>query len=304
MLRALAELGFSLPPPRGDVVASSDANQLFDAAAAKLKSETVGLDVARRVPIGALGMLDYALCTSPTLREGLSRTARFYAVATQRVKLTLLEDAATATLHFERVSGVNHSRHWIEFSYAMIAERIRGTLGAPVKFREVSFTHGPPAASQAHDTFFGTKVTFAAPRDVLVFDAGLLPLPLRTASSALAEVLELKMKALEPELAHDDLVRRAKEVVQQLLDKNDTSLDALAAKLDRPKRTLQRELSRRGTSHQTLVDEARRTKAQALLETGATVADVSERLGFSEPSAFFRAFRRWTGETPKRRRRR
>jgi AraC-like DNA-binding protein len=82
-----------------------------------------------------------------------------------------------------------------------------------------------------------------------------------------------------------------------------TSLDALAARLERPKRTLQRELSRRGTSHQGLVDEARRTRAQAMLETGVTVAEVSDRLGFSEPSAFFRAFRRWTGETPKQHRR-
>jgi len=304
VLRALGELGFETTPPKGDLVEGSAADALFDAAAAALGSESVGLQVARRVPIGALGMLDYALCTSPTLREGLSRTARFYAVATQRVKLSLLEDGGAATLRFERAPGVKHSRHWIEFSYAMIAERIRGTLGVPVKFRDVGFTHAAPRSAASHDAFFGTAVTFSATRDVLAFDAALLELPLRTASAALAEVLELKMKALEPQLTGDDFVRRAKESVDQLLQRNDTSLEALAAKLERPKRTLQRELARRGTSHQRLVDEARRARAQSLLETGVTVAEVSERLGFSEPSAFFRAFRRWTGETPKKQSRR
>ncbi len=304
VLRALDELGFHAPAPAGDLVDGSAADRLFDAAAATLRSETVGLQVARRVPIGALGMLDYALCTSPTLREGLARLTRFYGVVTQRVKLSLLEEGGTATLWFERAAGVKHSRHWIEFSYAMIAERIRGTLGVPVKFRDVAFTHPAPASQQAHDAFFGATVAFAAGRDVLSFDAALLELPLRTASAALAEVLEARMKAMEPQLQADDFLHRAKAAVQALLEKNDTSLDSAVARLEVSKRTLQRELGKRGTSHQALVDEVRRARAQALLETGLTVAQVSERLGFSEPSAFFRAFRRWTGETPKQRQKR
>lgn len=303
VLRALSELGFVAPAPSGEVVASSAANTLFDAAAAALKSETVGIDVAKRVPIGALGMLDYALCSSPTLRDGLKRTARFYGVVTQRVRLTMLEQGPVATLLFERQPGMSHSRHWIEFSFAMFAERIRGTLGVPMTFSEVSLVHEAPASSKAHDAFFGAPVRFAAPRDALVFESRLLELPLRTASAALAEVLELKMKVLEPVLASDDFVARARRVVLELLTRQDVALESLVTRLGVSRRTLQRELQKRGTSHQALLDEARRGRARELLETGVTVAEVSERLGFSEPSAFFRAFRRWTGHTPKEKRR-
>ncbi len=297
--RALNELGLHAPPVIGEVVESSVANALFDDAARALKSETVGIEVAQRVPIGGLGMIDYGLCASKTLGEGLRRTARYYGVATQRVKLTLLEEGPTATLHFERRPGLAFSRQWIEWSFAMFAERIRQTLGVPVAFRDVSFTHAAPASAAGHVKYFGGPVAFGAARDAMSFDATLLGLPLKTASESLADVLELKMQSLEPEQGADELMRRARSAVLSLLDRQDTALDSLAARLGTSRRTLQRELGRRGTSHLQLVDEARRSRARELLESGISIANVSDRLAFSEPSAFFRAFRRWTGQTPK-----
>jgi AraC-like DNA-binding protein len=141
------------------------------------------------------------------------------------------------------------------------------------------------------------KVKFNASRDAMSFDVALLAEPLRTASASLAEVLELKMKTLEP--TGDDFMQRARATVLALLDKQDASLQSAASKLAMSRRTLQRELQRRNSSHQALVDDARRSRARELLEAGFAVADVSEKLGFSEPSAFFRAFRRWTGHTPR-----
>ncbi len=74
---------------------------------------------------------------------------------------------------------------------------------------------------------------------------------------------------------------------------------ALAQLLGSSVRTLQRELQERGTSHQALVEEIRSQRALQLLEEPEiNVTEASYRLGFSEPSAFFRAFRRWTGTTP------
>lgn len=296
--RALRELGYAAPPVTGDVVPSSVANALFDDAAAALRSEKVGIEVAQRVPIGGLGMIDYSLCASSTLGEGLARTARYYGVATQRVKLSLVEEGPRATLLFERRKGLTFSPQWIEWSFAMFAERIRQTLGVPVSFREVSFTHAAPASVEGHAAYFDGPVAFGAARDALGFDAKLLGLPLKTASDALAEVLDLKMKSLEPEPEPDALVQRARVAVLALLQRQDTALDSLAARLGSSRRTLQRELKKRGTSHLLLLDEARRSRARELLEAGLKVADVSARLAFSEPSAFFRAFRRWTGQTP------
>ncbi len=76
------------------------------------------------------------------------------------------------------------------------------------------------------------------------------------------------------------------------------TVEEIAHQLDRSARTLQRELAERGTSVRDLVDDVRRARAIELLASGLTVSEVAERLGFSEPGAFYRAFRRWTGKAP------
>ena len=63
-------------------------------------------------------------------------------------------------------------------------------------------------------------------------------------------------------------------------------------------RSLQRRLKDEGTAFQTLREDVRRELAQRYLSDGLSIAEISFLLGFSEPSAFFRAFKRWTGKTP------
>jgi AraC-like DNA-binding protein len=109
------------------------------------------------------------------------------------------------------------------------------------------------------------------------------------------------MKELEPERAPEDTyLSQVRRVVVELLDKENTQLEAVVARLGVSRRTLQRELQQRDTSHKAILDDVRRERALHLLELpGLTVSEVAYRLGFSEPSAFFRAFRRWTGKSPK-----
>jgi AraC-like DNA-binding protein len=305
VVRALAELGYAVDLARlaaPEVVEGGAADALIDDAARFLSDDAIGLSLAKRVPIGSLGDVDYVLCMSRTLREGLARAARFYQIATERVKLTLLEGGPeTATLLFDRDTSAPYSRHWSEFGTALIGERIRQTIGRSVAFTEVSFAHGPPpSGTRVHDEHFGTKVLFGAPSDRLSFAATLLETPLLTASAALAEVLEARMREVAKTATESDsYVERVRAAVAELLDGGETLLPATAARLGTSTRTLQRELKQRGVSHQTILDEVRRDHAKALLERGVAINDVARQLGFSESSAFFRAFRRWTGTSPR-----
>jgi AraC-like DNA-binding protein len=290
-----------------EVVGGSAADRWLDAAAECLGDPALGLTLARSIPIGGLGLIDYALCTSATLRDALGRVSRNYGVATQRVKLELVERGEQAVLVFERQPGIAHSRHWMEFSFAILTERARQTLGHHVSPVLVSFRHDPPARVDAHTTFFGTEVRFSAPEDCLGFARDLLDQHLRTAAASLAELLDAKMPTIPPPPegagAPDPFIGRVRDVVVELIAERDASLESAAARLHTSTRTLQRELSRRGTSHKDLLDSVRRERAQALLAEGTmTVAEVAARLAYSEPSAFFRAFRRWTGASPRARR--
>jgi len=174
VLHALAELGYDADEHRHAVagaamVGGSRVDALLDLAAAELADSTLALSLAPRIPIGRLGDLDYALCTSSTLRDGLGRLERFYGVLTQRVKLSLVESPPQAALRLRRREGITHSRHWIEFSFAMIAERIRQILARDVQFREVTFRHAAPPSRSAYDAFFGTTVRFGAAEDRMGF---------------------------------------------------------------------------------------------------------------------------------------
>ncbi len=308
VLAALATIGFDaghFPRIAGDgptgVVAGPVADRLFDAAATQLADDAIGLTLASRIPIGALGPLDYALCTSPVLREGLRRLARHYAVVTQRVALTLVDDPPRAALVLERQPGIDHSRHWIEFSLAMIAERMRQTVGAAMVLDEVHFVHPAPASPARHEAFFGTRVLFAQPRDRMSFASALLDEPLRTAAKYLSGVLDERMEEIEKSVRADDpLVDRVRRTILALLDDGRTDADLVASRLHMSRRTLQRELKTRQTTHKDLLDEIRRERAVHLLGEGRrTIAEVASTLGFSDERAFFRAFHRWTGTTPK-----
>jgi AraC-like DNA-binding protein len=287
-----------------EVVRGSSADRWLDVAAERLGDEALGLTLARRIPIGGLGLIDYALCTSATLRDALERVSRHYGVATQRVTLALVERGEQAALVFERQPGISHSRHWMEFSFAILTERARQTLGRDVSPVLVSFRHDPPACVDAHSAFFGTEVRFSAPEDCLAFARNLLDGHLRTAAASLAALLDAKMPTTPPPPedagAPDAFLEQVRDAIAELIAQGDASLQGAAARLHTSTRTLQRELSRRATSHKELLDSVRRERAQGLLGEGTmTVAEVAARLAYSEPSAFFRAFRRWTGTSPR-----
>jgi AraC-like DNA-binding protein len=303
VVRALKDAGLEVPvlDAAGEsVVPGGLADSFLDGAAKALGDEAIGVRLAEKIPIGGLGMLDYALCTSPIVRDALRRVARYYGVVTQRVNLVLTEAGGVATLTFERIVGAPHSRHWAEFATAMLAQRMRQTLGRPVAFEEVSFAHDAPADASYHDAFFGRAVAFGASGDRLSFAAELLDLPLVTAAAALAETLEDRMRELAPAVGGTDpLLARVQVAVAELLDARDVGLPSLAARMHMARRTLQRELQNRGTSHKEILDHVLRERALRLLEEGRlTVGEIADRLGLSEPSAFFRAFRRWTGTSP------
>jgi AraC-like DNA-binding protein len=300
--RVLGELGYApkeLPIERG-ILVGDVADATLEDAANKLGDLALGLTIAQRIPIGGLGDLDYGLCTSTSLREGFARLVRFYGLATQRVKLTMDEGPSSANLVFTRTPPFTHSRHWVEFATAIISVRIRETLGMAIPFEHVSFVHDAPPDTSVHDAFFGRTVNFSAPQDRLSFSSELLDRPLLTTSAALAGVLDIKMKQLEPlMIARPPFLVVARTAVVELLDSKETGLAATSARLSTTPRTFQRQLRDHGTSHRELLDDVRRERALRLLEQGKIISEVSVALGFSEPSAFFRAFRRWTGASPR-----
>jgi AraC-like DNA-binding protein len=290
----LAETDVRIPAPL--------AFRAFEEAAARTGDPCIALHAAERIPLGAVGFLDYHARSSPTLGEALRRTIRYFVLINDRMEASLEIDGGVARL-VQRRRGPPidpEPRQTAEFHLAMIVGRGRAFLARDWPLHHVGFAHAAPADAREHERYFGAPVRFGLPADELAFDASLLDQPLPTADPALSAVLERYAEALVAKLpAVSTFLDEARRAVAELLRSGDPSLDATAARLGTSRRTLQRRLAEEGTSHQDLVDGVRRDLALRWLpDTRMAITEVAYLLGFSEPAAFHRAFKRWTGQTP------
>ncbi len=162
----------------------------------------------------------------------------------------------------------------------------------------------PLMLEEAHDLVFATPMTFDAPRPALVFEAARLQAPVMRTEAELEEFIARSPAGLLARPVHDatsaDQVRRMVELAIRASHPSPVpSGDEVATRLSISPQTLRRRLAADGTSLRGVRDQVLRDAAiTALVDGDESIADLSTRLGFSEPSAFTRAFRRWTGNPP------
>lgn len=165
----------------------------------------------------------------------------------------------------------------------------------------VHFKHPAPAETSAHEEYFECPVYFDSDRDALEVSQASLTAPNRLGDASISEFFEAH---LEKELAatadHTSLAKRMRILISQALSEGVPRVSELAERMCLSPRTLQRRLSEQGLSFQALVDESRRELAVRLLgRTEYSLSEVAFLTGFSDQSAFNRAFKRWAGQTPR-----
>jgi AraC-like DNA-binding protein len=158
----------------------------------------------------------------------------------------------------------------------------------------------PPDSSALEACFAGTPITFDTGANGLAFAASTLALPVVSADAPLHSVLtQHAERALPPEPPAEDWLARVRLKTREALGEGGGTLERVARALKMSPRTLQRRLSEHGTSFQDVLDVERQELARRLLEDPRlSVSEVAWRLGYSELTAFNRAFKRWTGKTP------
>jgi AraC-like DNA-binding protein len=298
-VRVLRELGVPVaePPASQGYVAGPLADGVLEEGARVLGDPTIGLTVAGRLAPGSLGPLDYALFTSETWGAALDMVARYYAVVSHRVQLSIDTRGDETAVVLRRDPPLEQNRCWVELSLGLITERARQSLGPSWKPLRIQFAHAPAAPRTGHEAWFGAPVVFGARDDQLVFATKWMSSRSHTAMGSLAQTLEARLAELVPPDTDPTMVR-IREAVARELDGGVTSIARVAKQLAMSTRTLQRNLAERGVTYSDLVDDIRRSRALEYLRDGKTIAEVAERVGFADPSALFRAYRRWTGTTP------
>jgi AraC-like DNA-binding protein len=200
----------------------------------------------------------------------------------------------------ERVANVARGAILTEFVFASFALRARAGIGDRFALRAARLAHtSEQAPYERYRDVFRAPVTFGSPFDELELDAWQLELPLATADPITAAALEPKVAVLAAAATgHSALIDRVRRAASSKLAEQ-PSLATIGRELGISARTLRRQLEQERTSLRAVIDELRRERADELLATGTAVKEVAFVLGFSEPSAFSRAYKRWTGRAPK-----
>ncbi|APR87810.1 Transcriptional regulator, AraC family protein [Minicystis rosea] len=304
--RLLEDLGVATVIEKPDLrISAAVAAHAFEEAALRAGDPDFGLHAAERLPPGAVGLIDYHTRSSPTIGEAIRRMACYFSIIHDRTSISL-EPAHGRARIVRTTQGAALPRQLAEFLLAMIVLRGRALSGRPWPGCVIELSHPAPADKREHRRVFGVEPRFERPSDALSFDEAFLDQPLATADPELSSVLARHADAIVSKLpkAAPTLLDDVRRAIADILCHGDPSVDATAARLGTSRRTLQRKLRAHGTSHAELVDDVRRELALRQLEGSMmTINEIADLLGFSEPAAFHRAFKRWTSTTPAEHRR-
>lgn len=275
---------------------------LYQRAADLTGDDAFGLHVGERVDARLFDVLGYVVVNSPTLGTALDRLVRYHSIWSNGAFFNLDISRSQTRLIYEYFGGQSDvCRHDCEMTMSLVVSFARRMASLDWAPREVSFRHSRPKSVAEHRRIFRAPVHFGRPFNELIFDSSLLALPMGKADPGLCTILDRHARELLAKSPRQGgLVEQVRHLLGEALNGGDPRIESISQKLGISVRTLQRRLREEGTSHQDLLDEVRSELSRRYLqESKFAICEVAYLLGFSEPSAFHRAFRRWTGITPK-----
>ena len=271
---------------------------LWRAITDRMGDEFFGLGGRAMVP-GAFTLMGHAVLHAKNLRKALPRALRFLGVTIVDPRGELLVANGVAQIVLSDAGAPRSA-----FAYRTLWILLHGLacwlVGRRIPLRLVDFRCPEPERGADHRLFFGAPVRFGQEVSRLAFDEFFLDLPIARSERALKQFLRgapanlLVRHRYDAGLAANirDRLRRQKPVDWPVVDE-------MARALGMPNSTLRHRLGQEGQSFGEIKEEVRRDLAIALLLKGErNVGDIALELGFSEPSAFYRAFRKWTSKSP------
>jgi AraC-like DNA-binding protein len=277
-----------------------DFNVLANVALQRCHEPALGLLLGRRLNVSSHGILGYAVLASANLGQAIQFALKYYRVLGLAFDLDVVEQPGRLQLRaVESMPMGPLSQFAGEALFASLCSIATFLVGSPLQGLALGFAYSRPSHAQRYLEVFGVQVQFDQPYHWLSLPQSYLERPMALANPGTVHMCEQQCEALLASLdVHDGLLTRVRRL---LLARPGDFPDLLSAAqaLHTSGRSLRRHLSELGTSYQQVLDEVRKRLAlQYLTTTHLPLYEIAFLLGFSDPSNFRRAFKKWTGKSP------
>ena len=266
----------------------------------RISDPNLGLHVGTSVNLRDVGLVGYAASYSRTLRDALNRIARYSKIISEASQFDLKHDHQSGWITFDNSPRFVELRHPIDGALGLLVSAIRELTHTSVSPVEVRLPYPRPADPYELERFVRAPVKYDSARGHIVLEREVLDLPVASSDETLTRYLEAVAEDVISKLAaRSSFADGVRRTVWAELSSGPPTLKHTASLLGVSVRTLQRRLSEEGTSFAEVLETIRREMALKLLrDKSLAVYEVAFLLGYSEPSTFYRAFRRWQQTSP------
>ncbi|KEQ19758.1 AraC family transcriptional regulator [Endozoicomonas numazuensis] len=314
------EIGFSFNPmdlsPDQQLeqdISAQDFSRLYSRVSDLLKDECFGI-TRTKVPMGTFRMFCYSVIHSPSLRIALSRSVDFYAMLYEAKGLNVSKAAPYYLSADGEYATLVHRTFRVEPSHDMDLQKqltiinymsmwhrfICWLIGTFIPIKEVKVTGPEILSNSGYRFYFDCPIHFQQTENAFTFKSHFLDAPLVHTEESLHQFLKTAPLELFTIVNEDEsVIKKIRSLIGSNFTRKIPGFDEVAEMLNISSRTLRRRLEKEGTSYQRVKDDCRRDAAiDYLTRSDMSINSVASLMGFDEPSAFHRSFKKWTGITP------
>ncbi|MDP2228331.1 MAG: AraC family transcriptional regulator [Moraxellaceae bacterium] len=287
-------------PPSDTRLTPLEFNAIVDQALRLTGEPALGYHFGLHLKLSAHGFLGYAVMTSATLGEAIMLVEKYFTTRSGALRLSFFIEDDTAVVQVDSMVDIAPPFAF-PFESLLVGLCHAGAYitGLPAMGAEIRINYPEPAYYAHCASLLPCPIRYGMPLHQLRFPAALLDSPLMmadaTASALAREQCERELAALSSQ----PLVSRVRALLGEDLSRM-PDLDTVASRCCMSSRSLKRKLAEHGVSFSELLASIRREEAQLLLAEGRlSVEQIATRLGYRDPANFTRAFKAWTGDTPR-----
>lgn len=260
----------------------------------------MGLKLASVWHPSHLASLGYAWLASSTLYTALNRLSRYVRIINDAISVSLEEEGDNLVITITSDDREIPAHYQADSSSAILITMCRANYGEELSPVSVSFKHATSPCSGEYYGFFRCPVEFGAKQNQIILPLDVVNKRLTSASPQLAQINDQVMINYLADLDKEDVIQQVKAAIIDQLPSGNVNEETVSEAIYSSKRSLQRRLNEKGTTFKTILTEVRQDLALKYIhDRKLTLTEISFMLGFSEMSSFSRAFKRWTGESPK-----